>query len=321
MSLSRREFLIAMAAGVLAAGCAPLSRGPAPGPTAARLSGPTSSRVPADQVLPAPRPWRAGAGEVQPQVKARAARLIEAAGSWSSSGGRSAAQARIGAAGFDPGLVEALAALIGPEPAAVVHIRDAQYGGILADSASVLVVADQWRLSAAGAAVAGGTTLDVRLMRATAHWRVSAVYPAKPGPASAVLTAAARHVLSTQQIRLPHAALLDVRAGRVHDSVLGFLKGLSDRFVVDVSVLRSGHPLHVFGTSRASDHPRGRAVDVWALDSQPLVLPANHKLAATLMRLSVGAGAYNVGGPVALAGPAYFTDLTHHDHVHVGFSS
>ena len=54
-----------------------------------------------------------------------------------------------------------------------------------------------------------------------------------------------------------------------------------------MSVLRSGHPLHVFGTTRTSDHPRGRAVDVWALDHRPLVVPANHALAASGMALEV----------------------------------
>lgn len=83
--------------------------------------------------------------------------------------------------------------------------------------------------------------------------------------------------------------------------------------------MRSGHPLDVFGTSRPSDHPLGRAVDVWALDSKPLVLPTNHALAASAMRLAVAYGAYNVGGPVHLGGPEYFSDQTHQDHIHLGF--
>jgi hypothetical protein len=75
----------------------------------------------------------------------------------------------------------------------------------------------------------------------------------------------------------------------------------------------------VFGTSRTSDHPLGRAVDVWALDSRPLVVPANHSLAVSAMRFAVAHGSYNVGGPVRLGGSQFFSDRTHQDHIHLGF--
>jgi hypothetical protein len=126
-------------------------------------------------------------------------------------------------------------------------------------------------------------------------------------------------VLADPRLRLPYAARADVRAGRIHDSVLTLLTALGREHVVDVSVLRSGHPLNVFGTSRTSDHPRGRAVDVWALDSQPLVVPTHHRLAISAMTFAVAHGAYNVGGPVQLSGSAYFSDRTHQDHIHLGF--
>ncbi|MGN5381685.1 hypothetical protein ACQ4WX_45170 [Streptomyces lasalocidi] len=40
------------------------------------------------------------------------------------------------------------------------------------------------------------------------------------------------------------------------------------------------------------------------------------------MRDAAAAGSYNVGGPVLLSGGGpdhFFSDATHHDHVHVGF--
>ncbi|MFD8307698.1 hypothetical protein ACFV29_36025 [Streptomyces sp. NPDC059690] len=41
------------------------------------------------------------------------------------------------------------------------------------------------------------------------------------------------------------------------------------------------------------------------------------------MRDAAAAGSYNVGGPVRLSGGAaanrFFSDATHHDHVHIGF--
>jgi hypothetical protein len=210
--------------------------------------------------------------------------------------------------------------LLGAGDAAVTVVRDAQYGGILSSSASVLVVVDQWRAMPDGTVVAGGTTVDVRLVAASPRWRVTEVLPARPGAASSSLTATAKRVLADSRIRLPHAANSDIRAGAIHDSVLALLVSLAREHVVDVSVLRSGHPLHVFGTSRTSDHPRGRAVDVWALDHRPLVLPANHALATSAMRSAVARGAYNVGGPVLLSGPQYFSDRTHQDHIHLGLN-
>lgn len=252
-------------------------------------------------------------------MKREAARLVEAVGTWTGSAGDVAsARQRARAHSFDPALADALASLLGSEPEAVVRVRDAQYGGILASSASVLVVVDQWRLRPDGTIAPGGTTVDVRLVAATPRWHVTAAYPAAPGAASSSLSASARRVLADDRIRLPHAAASDVRSGRVHDSVLGMLLAIGRQHVVDVSVIRSGHPLHVFGTSRLSDHPRGRAVDVWALDGRPFVLPANHALASSLERFAVAHGAYNVGGPRQLSGPQYFSDNTHQDHVHIG---
>jgi hypothetical protein len=90
---------------------------------------------------------------------------------------------------------------------------------------------------------------------------------------------------------------------------------------IDVSVIRSGHPVHVFGTTRLSDHPRGRAFDTWRVDGQPVV-SADRRLVTRYMRALADAGSYNVGGPVLLgAAPQWFSDATHHDHVHAGFAT
>lgn len=285
---------------------------PVPAPTTAAPGGSTAA-------LPAARPWTPRTGEVEPAVKSRATSLVEAVGTWSDGAGDIAhARARAAAAGHAPRLADALVPLLGTARSVVAIVRDAQYGGILTSSASVLVVVDQWRELPDGTVVAGGTTVDVRLVAARPRWRVVEVLPARPGPAASALSRTARAVLSDGRIRLPYAARADVASGVVHDSVLGLLVSLAQEHVVDVSVIRSGHPHVVFGTSRTSDHSRGRAVDVWALDGRPFVLPANHALAATALRYAVAHGAYNVGGPVRPSGPQYFTDRTHQDHIHLG---
>ncbi|MFI1179151.1 hypothetical protein ACH4UT_06290 [Streptomyces sp. NPDC020799] len=131
-------------------------------------------------------------------------------------------------------------------------------------------------------------------------------------------------MLGDHRIGLAPAAEADVRGGGVHTSVLTALLRLAGDYRMEVTVLRSGHPLDVFGTDRPSDHPPGRAVDVWRIDGKAVVDPATPRtLIESFMRDAAAAGSYNVGGPLPLTGGAtanqFFSDDTHHDHVHIGF--
>lgn len=195
-----------------------------------------------------------------------------------------------------------------------VQIIDVQYGGLLPDAASVLVVTRWWP------STGGGHTYDVRVSRRGSQWRVDAVHPSRPGP-PAQLSPRARQVLDHERIDLPPAARRDVASGRVEDSVLTALLALATDFRIGVSVVRSGHPLHVFGTTRLSDHPQGRAFDTWAIDGRAVVDPrTSRQLVTEFMHAAAAAGSYNVGGPYLLGpAPQWFTDATHHDHVHAGF--
>jgi hypothetical protein len=310
-------------AGCSSAGSSPSASG-VPSASGSPLT-PSGSASPPAGVLPVAQPWQAVAGEVHPEVKLRALRALEAAGTWHTAGGGTVAAAagRLRALGVNPALAASLTPLLGSEPGAVVRVVDAQYGGILDTSSSVLAVLDQWRRLADGRVRESGTTVDVRLVAASPRWRITEWHPATPGAAAAssALSAKARAVLASNRIRLPYAGRADIASGQVHDSVLTALLGLAERHVVDVSVVRSGHPIFVFGTSRRSDHPRGRAVDIWALDGKRVVEPANRAFVEAAMRLAATLGPYQVGGPVDLdaGGTQYFSDDTHHDHLHLGF--
>jgi hypothetical protein len=155
------------------------------------------------------------------------------------------------------------------------------------------------------------------------HWLVTAIHPSHPGAPSPTNSAAARHVLGSSPITLPPAGRADVESGQVHDSVLEAMLAVSRRWPIDVSVVRSGHPIHVFGTDRLSDHPQGRAFDTWRIDGREVVRPDTPRsLITDYMEALASAGSYNVGGPVLLGtAPQFFSDATHHDHVHAGFSS
>ncbi len=203
----------------------------------------------------------------------------------------------------------------------VVEIIDAQYGGILSSSASVLVPCRQWTVGSDGRIIQGGTTVDVRLVRRGGRWRVTAFHPARPGPPETRLLELATQVLTSKRITLPPASAADIRSGQVHDSVLRAMLELSRTHRIGVSVIRSGHPLNVFGTSRPSDHPRGRAFDTWQINGQAVVDSATpRRLVTGYMEAAAAAGSYNVGGPYQLSGGArFFSDATHHDHVHAGF--
>ncbi|OIK04784.1 hypothetical protein [Streptomyces monashensis] len=317
----RRAVLVSLA-GIALAGCsasrtAQQSGTPVPSrPTASASPSPSSA-------LPHTTPWRPTSAEVQPAAKLRAVQLVEAIGSWTAGrAGAAAAGARVAALGLPTGLVGQAGPLLSTADQAALQVVDAQYGGILSRSASVLVVCRQWTRH--GDTVrAGGTTVDVRLSASGGAWTVDALHPAEPGPAARSLAPEVRAALADDRIVLPPAAAADLRSGQVHTGVARAMLALARTYRLEVSVVRSGHPLDVFGTSRPSDHPRGRAFDVWRIDGQAVVDPATSRaLIERFMRDAAAAGSYNVGGPVLLSGGGpdqFFSDATHHDHVHVGF--
>ncbi|WP_424638705.1 hypothetical protein [Embleya sp. AB8] len=320
---SRRAVLLGAAA--VLTGCSsssgdktPVAPTPASGTATSTAGAPTASTTP---TLPAVAAWAPSPNDVQPQVKQRAVTLVEALGAWPAGGsGIAAARTRIAALGYSPALADQAGPLLSDAAQAVLEVVDAQYGGILDGGASVLVVCRRWTRAADGGVTADGTTVDVRLSRATPDWLVTSLHPADPGPPAATPDAQAARILADSRITLPPAAAADLRAGTIHTSVLTALETLAAAHTIDVSILRSGHPIDVFGTTRPSDHPLGRAVDVWRVDGRPIVDPNTPRaLVESFMREGADAGSYNVGGPYQLSGAAFFSDATHHDHVHLGF--
>jgi hypothetical protein len=294
MDVPRRTAIL-LGVGTLAAGCSgQASNGSSAAPTSGTTSpvptspaGSSSTKTPTPATLPAVHAWTPSPGDLVPAAKLAAVRRVEAAGNTS----RQALQ-----------------------------VIDAQYGGLLADTASVLVVTESWRRHG-DAIVRSGHTFDVRVSRRGSSWRVTAVHPSRPGRPTQRLTRAARRVLADDRIDLPPAAHADVRSGQVHDSVLQAMLAVAESHRIRVSVVRSGHPIYVFGTDRLSDHPQGRAFDTWAIDGHAVVDPhTSRALVEDYMHAVADAGSYNVGGPYLLGGaPQWFSDDTHHDHVHAGF--
>jgi hypothetical protein len=276
-----------------------------------------------EEALPAPRPWPIRPSEVMPEVKRAAIRTLETLCQWQR-GGDAAAVDRLRGRHIDgrraSHLVEQARPLLGDYPEGALRVVATQYGGLLEDSASVIVAVRQWRRRSDGSVVRGGATVDVRVARNGRRWFVTDLRPSRPGPPSTPEPALVRRTLHHPGIRLPPAARADLLAGSLCDPGMRAMLTLADRYHLAVTVVHSGHPYYVFGTHRISDHTRMRAFDVWAIDGQPIVARSTpHSLVDGFMRDAVAAGAYNVGGPRQLDGPQFFSDATHHDHTHVAF--
>jgi len=330
--LSRRQALVGLVATVSGFGVVGCD---SPEPAASNTPSPTESRTqsgagtphqtrPADS-LPQTKPWVAHPAEVTPAAKLRATRLVELACAWGpGESGLAAARRRIADGGYDPALVRGLSPLLPDSVAASVEVVNAQYGGILPTTASVLMVVNQWVLGDDDRVKAGGTSLDVRLaLRSTGGrnaWTVTEVRPARPKQAVAGVSTVARRVLNDNRIGLPYASRLDIKSGGISDSVLRAMRALAEDFRYEVSVIQSGHPVRVFGTDRRSNHTDGNAVDVWAIDGRAVI--KGGPTVVQFMEAAADFGPYQIGGPSNLdgSGTLYFADATHQDHIHLGFS-
>lgn len=307
---SRRAVLRGTAAVVLLGGCsAPDLVGEEASPTP-----PAPVDVPPYTVLP---------GEVEPGCKIAAVRAVEAALTWR--GGASsltAGQERVTALGLSPDALTTVAPLYDNGAWSSVEITYPQYSGLLPDmmSAGVMVVANQL-VPGPVDATRQSITLDVRLTREADVWTTEQIIlPATPSeatPPGAAVTA----LLAEERVRIPAAGQADLLAGTTHEPVARMLTELAIRWRLDVHVLRTGHPDNVFGSDRLSNHTRGRAVDIWAIDDVPVIDQSRAEWEA-VMRAAAELGADEIGGPRdvdGVRGRPYFTDAVHQDHLHLGF--
>jgi len=332
--VSRRQALLGLMATVSAfslAGCESPEPAARSTPTPSESPPPATTATPeptsAADVLPQTKPWVAHPAEITPAAKLRATRLVEIACAWEpGESGLAAARRRLADRGYDPALAQGLSPLLSDGLAATVEVVNAQYGGILPTTASVLMVVNQWVLGADERVKAGGTSLDVRLaLRNTdgrSVWTVTDVRPARPWRPVADVSSVARKVLGDDRIGLPYAARLDIESGGISDSVLRAMRALASDFRYDVSVIQSGHPIRVFGTDRRSNHTDGNAVDVWGIEGRPVIKGGS--TVTQLMAAAADVGPYQIGGPVNLdgsGGTLYFSDATHQDHIHLGFNA
>lgn len=331
-TVSRRALLLA--GGALFLGACSTAEPPASAPTTAPGANSTRTRIPRSTPaepsatvdvtiqrpsLPDLQPWRPTSNEIQPEAKLAAARVIEALGTTTEPDG---VADRLRAVGAEPRLADQAGALVPPAAPAVAEIIYPQYGGLTRSQASIMTIARQTWVEG-GQMRSRTVTADLRVSMAGDGWAVTEIKPVEPTELSTrSLTSKASELASRSGVDLPDAALVDLAAGVVDDMVLDALLSLASHYQFSVSVFRAGHPDTVFGTNRTSNHTRGRAVDIWAINRRPVVTMGTDD--QTLLRFLEAArdvGSDEIGGPIDPDGPggAHFTDHVHRDHVHIGF--
>ena len=112
----------------------------------------------------------------------------------------------------------------------------------------------------------------------------------------------------------------DIKAGRIDPRVVAVLTKLSQEHKITVTCMCSDHDKFTAGGS-VSNHHFGRGMDIGAIDGE-IVGPGSplaRAVASELSTLTADMRPNEIGSPFAIAGPGYFTDAAHQNHLHIGF--
>lgn len=138
-----------------------------------------------------------------------------------------------------------------------------------------------------------------------------------------VASARPRDLLNNPRVTLTSNARADLEAGVVDSRIVALLDALSRRYVLGITVFKTGHSMRTRSGS-ISNHYYGRAVDIFFVDGAP-VSSSSPSALGVVASLAVIRGQLRpdeVGHPFAefrFAGG--FSDADHRDHVHIGLES
>ena len=144
-------------------------------------------------------------------------------------------------------------------------------------------------------------------------------------PAAGVPSGDVGAVLNNPNITLCPACRQDLVDGVIDQRVIAFLVWAAQRHQIAVSVLKTGHDQYVAGTDRISNHWYGRAADLYAIDGQDVTSACAPCRAFAEEVVPLGTGRPDeLGVPwadmVSAGGWDVFSDASHADHVHVGWT-
>jgi hypothetical protein len=303
----------------------PPASGTAPRAATAGPSASTSKK--ARPALPDVTPFIIAADEPARPVKRAAVAYLEALLNYPHGGGSlSAGRERLAARGLPAQSVVTATSLLHEDAAGAVQVVYPQLGGLTAASSSIMTVV---RLAVLrdDTLTTSTRTIDVRLAKRGGVWQVTRIASAggrAPQPRDG--SSLAGQVVTSPNIVLPDTGRWDIHAGRVDGRILRMLLRLSRDHRLSVCVLSSGHPVNVFGSASVSNHTRGRAVDIWAIDGKRVAAYARQpgdagNPARVLMETALRYGSDEVGGPWSFATRygGTFTNTVHEDHLHIGF--
>lgn len=274
---------------------------------------------------PAPEPVSLSGNEVYPNGKTLASEIAQALTTYEA-GDRLEDLLGAVSAPDDEALATAAAVLHHDDSWSRGEIVYPQLGGVTDDAVSVMVVVEQ-TIGAPTGTRTEVRTLDVRLRLEGGQWAFDRLASAGGTPVERPddLPEVAARVLDHEGIWMPDTARWELMAGEVEPDLLEIMTSLAERTDYRVLVFSEGHPEHVFGTDRLSDHTRGRAVDVYRVgdtdvsDDRGKGSPTHATVEWLLERDEVG----QVGSPWNLDGrkKRSFTDVVHQDHLHIAAAS
>ncbi len=285
--------------------------------------------------LPEVRAYEVAQGEPAPEVKGTAARFLETVFTYGvGEGTPQKTRKRLHAEEASDTAVDDALPLLAEDAASAAQVIYPQLGGLTEDQASIMAVVELHLLQEKPPRTPGLSSatrvIDLRLSRDEDEWQVSGIASLGGEPPDGGSTEdpgisdAAEDVLQSERIKLPDTARWDILTGEIDDRILQMMLALSAEHTISVAVLSTGHPTNVFDSSSVSNHIKGRAVDIWAIDGttvSDLRDQGADNTARALMELALDNGATEVGGPWAFdtSGGATFTDTVHEDHLHIGF--
>ncbi len=142
--------------------------------------------------------------------------------------------------------------------------------------------------------------------------------------------AATTALLTSDRLRMDGAVRGDLASGRTSPEIVRMLTLLTRNFTLSLGVLSTGHSLCIDGTSTPgcpgssiSMHPSGRAVDVFAVNGEPVSTGSGHAwmLVEYLLGMADDVRPNEIGLPWKELEPlpGVFSDARHQRHLHLGF--
>jgi hypothetical protein len=104
--------------------------------------------------------------------------------------------------------------------------------------------------------------------------------------------------------------------------IQSLLTVLADKWQLRISCIHSGHSRYVAGTHRISNHTVWRAIDIDQINHQPVsrTSPTTQALISWLDHLQGPLRPQEIGSPLPINHPPFFTNPGHQDHIHIGYS-